>query len=149
MATWRLRSIHYIPIFSCCYLDNESWYVTNKNPVLQILLQTEHSWVNIGFVLPQVSSCLKITFSSSQIAAHWTYPLFSIILFYMNKISAYYYSSSLFFPFSCSHPGSTYRIWNNGQILMFKVSKRPYRSPRHDRIICKWRHCPLGGQKWN
>ena len=42
-----------------------------------------------------------------------------------------------------------YRIWNNGWILMFKVSKRPYRSPLHDRIICKWRQCLLGGQKWN
>ena len=39
-----------------------------------------------------------------------------------------------------------YRISNNGRILMFKVSKRPYRSPLHDRIICKWRQCLLGGQ---
>ena len=31
-----------------------------------------------------------------------------------------------------------YRLWNNGRILMFKVSKQPYRSPQHDRIICKW-----------
>ena len=34
-------------------------------------------------------------------------------------------------------PGSTYIFWNNGWILMFKVSKRPYRSAWHDEIICK------------
>ena len=42
---------------------------------------------------------------------------------------------------------SVYRIWNNGWISTFKVSKRLYRSPLHDRIICKWRQCLLGGQK--
>ena len=41
------------------------------------------------------------------------------------------------------------RFWNNGWILTFKVSKRPYRSHLHDRFICKWRQCLLGGQKWN
>ena len=48
------------------------------------------------------------------------------------------------------HPTcSAYISLNNGRILMFKVSKRPCRSPLHDRIICKWRQCLLGGQKWN
>ena len=32
------------------------------------------------------------------------------------------------------------KIWNSGQILMFKVSRQPYRSARHDRIICSWNH---------
>ena len=32
---------------------------------------------------------------------------------------------------------SVYRIWTNGWILMFKVSKWPYPSPWYDRIICK------------
>ena len=34
-------------------------------------------------------------------------------------------------------PCSAYIFRNNGRILMFKVSKRPYRSARHDEIICK------------
>ena len=42
-----------------------------------------------------------------------------------------------------------YRISNNGRIFIFKVSKRPYRSPLHYRIICNWCQCFLGGQKWN
>ena len=42
-----------------------------------------------------------------------------------------------------------YRISNNGRILMFKVSKRPYQSPWHNRIICKWYHCLHSGQKLN
>ena len=42
-----------------------------------------------------------------------------------------------------------YRIWNNGRILLFKVSNWPYRSPQHDRIICKWRHFLDSGQKLN
>ena len=46
-------------------------------------------------------------------------------------------------------PCSAYISWYNGRILMFKVSKQPYWSPLHDRIICKWRQCLLGGQKWN
>ena len=33
-----------------------------------------------------------------------------------------------------------YIFWNNGRILMFKVSKRPSRSARHDEIIFRWRH---------
>ena len=41
-----------------------------------------------------------------------------------------------------------YRIWNNRQILMFKVSKWPYRSCQHDRIICMWCHYIPSGQKW-
>ena len=41
---------------------------------------------------------------------------------------------------------SVYIIWKNGQFLMFKVSKQPYWSLLHDRIICKWRKCLLGGQ---
>ena len=32
---------------------------------------------------------------------------------------------------------------------MFKVSKQPYRSARHDVIIFRWRHCLHGGQKRN
>ena len=44
---------------------------------------------------------------------------------------------------------SVHRIWNNGWILMFKVSKRLYQIAHHDRIICKWCHCLPGGQKWN
>ena len=47
------------------------------------------------------------------------------------------------------HPGSAYIFWNNRWILTFKVSKRPYRSLLHERIICKWRQCLLGCQKWN
>ena len=46
-------------------------------------------------------------------------------------------------------PSSGYRIWNNRQILTFKVSKPPYQSAKHDRMICKWCHYPPGGQKWN
>ena len=44
---------------------------------------------------------------------------------------------------------SVYRIWINGQIFMFKVSKQPYQSTWHDRIIGKWCHCLPGGQKCN
>ena len=46
-------------------------------------------------------------------------------------------------------PSSVYRIWNNGWIWTFKMSKRPYQSLLHDRTICKWRQCLLDGQKWN
>ena len=45
------------------------------------------------------------------------------------------------------HPGPTYRIWKNGQILLFKVSKWLSQFPRHDRVIWKWHHCLTGGQK--
>ena len=41
------------------------------------------------------------------------------------------------------------RFWNNGWILIFKVSKQPYWSVQHDRIIWKWRHFMPVGQKWN
>ena len=47
------------------------------------------------------------------------------------------------------HPGSAYIFWNNGRILMFKVSKRPYRSARHDEIIFRWHHNPPGGENLN
>ena len=47
------------------------------------------------------------------------------------------------------HPSSTYIFSNNRRILTFMVSKPPYRSLLHDRIICKWHQCLLGGQKWN
>ena len=48
------------------------------------------------------------------------------------------------------NPGSACRIWNNGRILMFKVSKQLNWSFWYDRI-CKWCHCLPGGQKrkWN
>jgi len=41
------------------------------------------------------------------------------------------------------------RFWTNWRILIFKVSKRPYRSPPHDRITCKQHHFLPGGQKLN
>ena len=44
---------------------------------------------------------------------------------------------------------NAYRIWNNGRILIFKVSKWLYWSHLHDRIIYKWCQYLLGGQKWN
>ena len=44
---------------------------------------------------------------------------------------------------------SAYISWNNGQILMFKVSKRPYQSSWHDEIIYRWRHNPSGGENLN
>ena len=44
---------------------------------------------------------------------------------------------------------SAYISLNYGRILMFKVSKRPYRSFRHDEIICRWRHNPPGGENLN
>ena len=48
------------------------------------------------------------------------------------------------------HPTcSAYISLNNGPILMFKVSKRPCRSSLHDKIICRWRHNPPGGENWN
>ena len=48
------------------------------------------------------------------------------------------------------HPNcSAYISWNNGRILMFKVSKWPYRSSPHDKIICRWRHNPPGGENLN
>ena len=40
-----------------------------------------------------------------------------------------------------------YRIWKNGQILMFKVSKWLSQFSWHDRVIWKWRHCLTGGPK--
>ena len=46
-------------------------------------------------------------------------------------------------------PSSAYISWNNGRILMFKVSKQPYQSSRHDEIICRWRHDPTGGENLN
>ena len=45
------------------------------------------------------------------------------------------------------HPGPAYRIWKNGQILLFKVSKWLSQFPRHDRVIWKWPHCLTGDQK--
>ena len=48
------------------------------------------------------------------------------------------------------HPTcSAYISWNNGRILMFKVSKWPYQSSWHDEIICRWRHNPPGGENLN
>ena len=44
---------------------------------------------------------------------------------------------------------SAYISWNNRHILMFKVSKWPYWSSRHDRNIWKYCHCLPGAQKWN
>ena len=32
---------------------------------------------------------------------------------------------------------------------MFKVSKRPYQSSRHNEIICRWRHNPPGDENLN
>ena len=46
-------------------------------------------------------------------------------------------------------PGSAYIFVNNGRILMFKVSKRLYRSARHDEIIFRWCHNPPGGENLN
>ena len=38
-----------------------------------------------------------------------------------------------------------YRFWTDGQILMLKVLKQPYRSPTHNTITCTERHfLPLG-----
>ena len=51
--------------------------------------------------------------------------------------------------FFSQHPVSVYIFWNNGQILMFKVSKRPYWCARHDGIIFRWRDNPPGGEKLN
>ena len=51
--------------------------------------------------------------------------------------------------FILQYPVSAYKIWNNGWILIFKVSKQPYWSVQHDRIIWKWRHFMPVGQKWN
>ena len=51
--------------------------------------------------------------------------------------------------FFLQYPVSAYKIWNNGWILIFKVSKQSYWSVQHDRIICKWRHCLHSGQKLN
>ena len=73
------------------------------------------------------------------------------ILFYMNKIppcSVPPPPPHFFSRFFASIKNAN-RFWNNGQILTFKVSKQPYRSLIHDRIICKWRQCLLVGQKWN
>ena len=44
---------------------------------------------------------------------------------------------------------SAYISWNNGRILMLKVSKWPYWSFRHNEIICRWRHNPPGGENLN
>jgi len=44
---------------------------------------------------------------------------------------------------------TVYYSANNGRILMFEVSKRPYRSSRNDGIIFRWLHNPPGGEKWN
>ena len=41
------------------------------------------------------------------------------------------------------------KIITSGQISEVEVSKRPYRSPLHDGITCKWRHKLPGGQNWN
>ena len=43
---------------------------------------------------------------------------------------------------------NTYRIWNNGPILMIKVSKWPYQYSQHDTINGKGCQCLLGGQEW-
>ena len=44
---------------------------------------------------------------------------------------------------------STYISWNNGWILMFKVSKWPCQSSQHDESICRWRHNPPSGKNLN
>ena len=46
-------------------------------------------------------------------------------------------------------PYSAYIFWNNWRILVFKVSKQPYRSAWHDEIIFRWRHNPPGGENLN
>ena len=60
-----------------------------------------------------------------------------------------FFSSSSLFPHFFASIRKTYRIWNNEQILTFKVSKWPYWSSPHHRIICKWHLCLLRDQKWN
>ena len=56
----------------------------------------------------------------------------------------------LFRPSQILHPNcSAYISLNYGWILMFKVSKRPCWSSRHDKIICRWRHHPPGGENLN
>ena len=47
------------------------------------------------------------------------------------------------------HSVSAYRIWNDGPILMFKVSKWQYQSIQLAKIICKQCHYLYNGQKWN
>ena len=38
---------------------------------------------------------------------------------------------------------SVYKFWNDGWIVMFKVSKQPCQSAQNDTIICKGSHCLL------
>ena len=52
-------------------------------------------------------------------------------------------------PFFCFYEECAYRIWNNGQIITFKMSKSLYQSSQHDRIICKWHQCLSGHRNWN
>ena len=48
------------------------------------------------------------------------------------------------------HPTcSAYISLNNGRILMFKVSKWPYRSSQNDKVIFRWRHNPPGSENLN
>ena len=69
----------------------------------------------------------------------------------VNPIVAHY--KSLSHCTSMGHIDPTYskliNYWNHGPILTFKVSKRPYWSLLHDRIMWKWCQCLLGGQNWN
>ena len=63
----------------------------------------------------------------------------------MNKISyscSCSYSSSIFAP-------ATNKIWNNGGIMMFKVSEWTYWCASQDGIIFRWYYNPPGGEKLN
>ena len=66
------------------------------------------------------------------------------------KISEYQRLSSSVLP-SVTNFASTLTVYYsviNGRILMFKVSKQPYQSARHDGIIFRWRHNPLVVKSW-
>ena len=44
---------------------------------------------------------------------------------------------------------TTYKIWENGRIFTFKLSKQPCWCVWHDRIIFKWYHNTPGSENFN
>ena len=105
---------------------------------------------SVPFLLRNCCTILALPISSEIIDGFWHSRCLNdcIDLFYMIGSFASGANASLVAKIGTkdlSTSCSIYRIWTNRRILTFKVSKGPYWSPLHDRIICKWCQCLLGG----
>ena len=115
-------------------------YVTSFASQYFIVLYCTVMYYTVHYTLARHTHTARAQFSSLRI--NTTIVLCCTVLY---CIMIYYIVLHKF----CIQHLFSYIFRNNRRILTFKVSKRPYRSLLHDRIICKWRQCLLGGQKWN